>query len=179
MRSCDYHIWNCIKKCCLMIPISSYLSNLPNPAIYEVMWPSYLKSHEKMLPNDTHIILFEQPTQSGNILSHVTTMLNTHQGWKYWCHQKANLEWQGSWGATCLIEQVIPPRIDSAHTYQMRLLRHRNVHWTILETISDEFEASEAMCCNKRHQVAEKSCNPDWEFSFYVPGHPQMAPSPI
>jgi hypothetical protein len=92
---------------------------------------------------------------------------------KYWCHQKANLDWQGSWGATCLIEQVIPPRIDSAHTYQMHLLRHRNVHWTILETISDEFVASEAMCCNKRHQVAEKSCNPDWDFSFYVLEHPQ------
>ena len=32
----------------------------------KVMWLSYLKSHEKMLPNDTHIILFEQPTKSGN-----------------------------------------------------------------------------------------------------------------
>ena len=72
MRSCDHHIWNCIEKCCLMIPISSHLTNLPNPVIYEVMWPSYLKSHRKMLPDNTHIILFEQPTKSGNIWGHVT-----------------------------------------------------------------------------------------------------------
>jgi len=79
-----------------------------------------------MLPNDTHIIPFEQPNQSGNILSHVTISLRSQ-------------------GATCLIEQVIPPHIDSAHTYQMHLLRLRNVHCTILETISEEFEASEAV----------------------------------
>jgi hypothetical protein len=63
---------NHMQKCCLMIPISSHLSNLPNQAIYRVMWPSDLKSHRKMLSNDTHIIPFEQPTQSGNIQSHVT-----------------------------------------------------------------------------------------------------------
>ena len=63
------------EKMLLMIPISSHLSNLPNQAIFRVMWLSDLKSHEKMLFNDTHIIPFEQPTQSGNIQSHVTTTL--------------------------------------------------------------------------------------------------------
>jgi hypothetical protein len=33
--------------------------------------------------------------------------------------------------------------------------------------ISDEFETSEAMCCDKRHQVAEKNI-PDLGISFYV-----------
>ena len=43
IESCDHQIWNRMKKCCLMIPISSHSSNLPNQAIYRVMWPSDLK----------------------------------------------------------------------------------------------------------------------------------------
>ena len=68
----DHQIWNHMEKCYLMIPISSHLNNLPNQVIFRVIWPSDLKLHEKMLPNDTHIIPFEQPTQSGNIQNHVT-----------------------------------------------------------------------------------------------------------
>ena len=81
MESCDHQIWNLMGKCFIMMPISSYLSNLPNQVICGVMWSSDLKSHWKMLFNDAHIIPFEQPTQSGNMWSHVTTTLNT----KYFC----------------------------------------------------------------------------------------------
>ena len=61
-----------LKKCCLMILISSYLNNLSNQAIFKVIWPSDLNSHEKMLLNNTYIIPFEQSTKLGNIQSHVT-----------------------------------------------------------------------------------------------------------
>ena len=54
----------------------------------------------------------------------------------------------------------------------MRPLHLRSILWTILEHISEEFEASEAMCCDKRHQVAEKQCIPDLGFFFNVPELP-------
>ena len=114
-----------------MIPISSYLSNLPNQAINRIMWPSYLKSHEKMLLNDTHIILFEQPTQSGNILSHVTTTLRVCGS----IDAIKGLIWavKRSWWVTCLIEPVIPPH--QMHTCQIRPL-HLGTIFRLFETSS-------------------------------------------
>jgi hypothetical protein len=69
MESCDYQIWNHMKKCCSMILISYHLNNLPSWVILRVMWPSDLKSHEKMLFNNYPYHLFEQPTKLGNIES--------------------------------------------------------------------------------------------------------------
>jgi hypothetical protein len=69
MESCDHQIWNHMKKCCSMIIISYHLNNLPNRVIFRVMWPSDLKSHEKMLFHDYPYHLFEQTTKLGNIES--------------------------------------------------------------------------------------------------------------
>ena len=78
ISSCDHHIWNHMKKCYLMIPISSYLSNLPNQAIFRVMWPLDLKLHEKkcclMVPISSHL---SNLPNLANIQSHVTITIPT------------------------------------------------------------------------------------------------------
>ena len=67
----DHQIWNHMEKCYLMIPISSHLNNLPNQTINKIVWLLYLKSHQKMLFHDTYIILFDQLTKSSNKWGHV------------------------------------------------------------------------------------------------------------
>jgi len=80
IESCDHQIWNLMKKCCLMIPISSHLSNLSNHAIYWVMWPSDLKSHGKMLSNEpisSHLSnLPNQAIYMISISSHLSNLPN-------------------------------------------------------------------------------------------------------
>ena len=69
--------------------------------------------------------------------------------------------------STCLSGPVIPLRVDSEHKV---LTPAKCVHSASETAIGlfrhifrNEFEAREAMCCDKRHQVAEKLCIPDLE----------------
>jgi hypothetical protein len=69
--------------------------------------------------------------------------------------------------STCLIGPVIPLRVDSEREV---LAPAKSIHYASGTAIGlfrylfwNEFVAREAMCCDKRHQVAEKLCIPDLE----------------
>ena len=107
---------------------------------------------------------------------------NTHKGFrKYWWAAIKTLVKAPtrSWCSTCLIEPLIPPCVDfktwSADTCQIRPLRLGNIHGTIWELISDEFEVNETICCHKRHQVAGKNAFLIWEFIFSNVPHPKAS----
>jgi hypothetical protein len=51
----------------------------------------------------------------------------------------------------------------------MHPLHLRYFHWTILESISDEFEASEAICCDKRHEWLKNNAYLIWKIIFIHP----------
>ena len=100
--------------------------------------------------------------------------INFREGLRwYWCHQKVD---KRSWCRTCLIEQVIPPRVDFKHKM---LIPTKCVHYTseasfglFWNTFRKNLRPVKPCAVIKGTRWLKNNVSLIWDFFFNVPELP-------